>query len=241
MFLKLEVIRASVGDTHSDHSSLPITQPVSVDPMPETPTTYRIAKVDTTSDTLTSRGGLALFVRSLSDIQIAPLLEQAFGHLRKSRKGLPLWSFFQQLFCFLLDGTSRPLRYCDPLKTDPGCAATIETASSQMASSHAMKRFVKGVAGVAGGSFRRILNQVWGGRLRLARPQVIEATIETMVRDNDEAPKRHGVQPPYQTVKGFQPLQMTWAGKIVDAVFRGGASTAMLATPSSLCSAGWSP
>ena len=51
---------------------------------------------------------------------------------------------------------------------------------------------------------------------------MIEATIETMVRDDDEAPKRHGVQPPYQTVKGFQPLQMTWAGKIVDAVFRGG-------------------
>ena len=129
MFLKLEVIRASVGYTHSAHPFLPITQQVSVNPMPETQTTYRIAKVDTTSDTLTSRGGLALFVRYLSEIQLAPLLEHAFGHLRKSRKGLPLWSLFQQLFCFLLDGTSWHLRYFDHLKADPGYAATIETAS----------------------------------------------------------------------------------------------------------------
>jgi hypothetical protein len=190
--------------------------------MPETQITYRIAKVDTTSDTLTSRGGLALFVRYLSQIQIAPLLEQAFGHLRKSRKGLPLWALFQQLFCFLLDGTSRHLRYFDHLKADPGYAATIETASAQMASSHAMKRFFTAFAWVAGGSFRTILNQLFVWRLQLARPRVIEATIDTMVLDNDEAPKRHGVQPTYQQVKGFQPLQMLWAGKIVDAVFRGG-------------------
>jgi len=43
-----------------------------------------------------------------------------------------------------------------------------------------------------------------------------------MVLDNDEAPKRHGVQPTDKTVKGFQPLQMIWAGTSVDAVFRGG-------------------
>lgn len=202
--------------------SLPITQQVSVHPMPDTQTTYRIAKVATTSDTLTSRGGLALFVRYLSQIQIAPLLEGAFGHLRKSRKGLPLWSLFQQLFCFLLDGTSRHLRYFDHLKADPGYAATLETASTHMASSHAMKRFFKAFAWVAGGSFRRILNQLFVWRLQLGRPQMIEATIDTMVLDNDEAPKRHGVQPTYQKVKGFQPLQMIWAGKIVDAVFRGG-------------------
>lgn len=190
--------------------------------MPETQTTYRIAKVETTSDTLTSRGGLALFVRYLAEIQLAPLLEEAFGHLRKSRKGLSLWSFFQQLFCFLLDGTSRHLRYFDHLKADPGYAATLETAPAQLASSHAMKRFFKAFAWVAGGSFRRILNQLFVWRLQLTRPQLIEATIDTMVLDNDEAPQRHGVQPTYKKVKGFQPLQMIWAGKIVDAVFRGG-------------------
>ena len=135
--------------------------------MPETQTTYRIAKVATTSDTLTNRAGLALFVRYLSQIQIAPLLEEAFGPLRKSRKGLPLWSLFQQLFCFLLDGTSRHLRYFDHLKADPGYAATIETARDQMASSHAMKRFFKAFAWTAGGSFRTILNQLFVWRLKL--------------------------------------------------------------------------
>ncbi len=59
-------------------------------PMPKTQTTYRIAQVATTSNTLTSRGGLALFVRYLSQLQLAPLLKEAFGSLRKSRKGLPL-------------------------------------------------------------------------------------------------------------------------------------------------------
>ncbi|MBA3612782.1 MAG: IS1380 family transposase [Nitrospirales bacterium] len=190
--------------------------------MAETQTTYRIAQVDTTSDTLTSRGGLALFVRYLSQIQIAPLLEEAFGSLRKNRKGLPLWALFQQLFCFLLDGTSRHLRYFDHLKADPGYAATLETSCAQLASSHTMKRLFKAFAWTAGGSFRTILNQLCVWRLKLACPRVIEATIDTMVLDNDEAPKRHGVQPTYKKVKGFQPLQMIWAGKIVDAVFRGG-------------------
>lgn len=46
--------------------------------------------------------------------------------------------------------------------------------------------------------------------------------IDTMVMDNDEAPKRHGVQPTYKHEKGFQPLQMIWNSMIVDAVFRGG-------------------
>ncbi len=215
-------LRPSVGYTHPAHPALPITQQVSMSPMPKTQTTYRIAKVATTSDTLTSRAGLALFVRYLSQIQLAPLLEQAFGPLRKSRKGLPRWALFQQLFCFFLDGTSRHLRYFDHLKADPGYAATLETPSDQLASSHTMKRFFKAFAWVAGGSFRTILNQLCAWRLKLACPRVIEATIDTMVLDNDEAPKRHGVQPTYKQVKGFQPLQMIWAGKIVDAVFRGG-------------------
>ena len=85
-----------------------------------------------------------------------------------------------------------------------------------------MKRFFKAFAWTAGGSFRTILNRLFAWRLKLVCPRVIEATIDTMVLDNDEAPKRHGVQPTYKKVKGFQPLQMIWAGKIVDAVFRGG-------------------
>ena len=43
-----------------------------------------------------------------------------------------------------------------------------------------------------------------------------------MVMDNNDAVKRHGVQPTYKKVKGFQPLQLNWKGYFVDAVFRGG-------------------
>ena len=56
----------------------------------------------------------------------------------------------------------------------------------------------------------------------MERPPVINLTLDTMVMDNDEAQKRHGVQPTYKKVKGFQPLQMIWKNKIVDAIFRGG-------------------
>lgn len=43
-----------------------------------------------------------------------------------------------------------------------------------------------------------------------------------MVMDNNEAKKRHGVEPTYKKYLGFQPLQIVWNRKIVDAIFRGG-------------------
>ena len=59
-------------------------------------------------------------------------------------------------------------------------------------------------------------------RLKIEKSEVIDLTIDTMVMDNDESEKRDGVQPTYKKKKGFQPLQIIWNGKIVDAVFRGG-------------------
>ena len=40
--------------------------------------------------------------------------------------------------------------------------------------------------------------------------------------DNNDAERRHGVEPTYKKKKGFQPLQMNWGRYFVDAVFRGG-------------------
>ena len=40
--------------------------------------------------------------------------------------------------------------------------------------------------------------------------------------NNDYAKKRHGVTPTYRKKKGFQPIQFTWKGTIIDAVFRSG-------------------
>lgn len=182
----------------------------------------RINKVDLTEDTLTGRGGLALFVRYLSSIDIYSLLLGCFPNLRKSRKGQPIWNIFKQVFCFFYDGTSRHLTYFDHLKRDEGYAAVIENSLEEMVCSHQVKRFFKGFSWVCGGVFRRILKRLFIWRLRIERPERIELTIDLMILDNDEAEERHGVQPTYKGVKGFGSLQILWKRRIVDAIFRGG-------------------
>ena len=46
--------------------------------------------IEITSDTLTGRGGLALFSRSVRNLEIFPHLDRLFGSMRKSSKGLPV-------------------------------------------------------------------------------------------------------------------------------------------------------
>lgn len=182
----------------------------------------RINRVEVTTDTLTGRGGMALFVRYIEKVGICALLLSSFGHIRKSNKGGAVWNIFKQVLCFLYDGTSRHLTYFDQLKGDSGYAAAIENTEEEMVSSHQVKRFFKAFGWLSGGIFRRALKQMFIWRLKMERPPVINLTLDTMVMDNDEAEKRHGVQPTYKKVKGFQPLQMIWKNKIVDAIFRGG-------------------
>jgi hypothetical protein len=181
-----------------------------------------IDRVEATSDTLTSRGGLTLFVRYLRNIAIYPVLERLFGSIRKNAKGQPVSEIFKQIFCFLLDGTSRHLVYFDALKKDAGYAAAIETDPEKMLSSHAVKRFLGAFSWYRIWLFRSLLQQLFLWRLKIQKPEVVVLGMDTMVMDNDEARKRHGVEPTYKKVKGFQPLQLSWGGLIIDAVFRGG-------------------
>jgi hypothetical protein len=181
-----------------------------------------ISGIDVTSDTLTGRGGLALFSRYLRHIELFPYLERLFGPLRKSGKGVVVGALFHQILCFLVDATSRHLVYFDALKDDEGYARGIETAPDQMASSHTVKRFFTAFNWGRIWLFRRLLRQLFVWRLRLAQPEVIVLGLDTMVMDNDEAQARQGCQPTYKKVKGFQPLQLTWGPFIVDALFRGG-------------------
>ncbi len=53
----------------------------------------KINKIEVTNDTLTGRGGMALFVKYLSSVEIYPLLEGFFGVIRKNNKGLPVWIY----------------------------------------------------------------------------------------------------------------------------------------------------
>ena len=182
----------------------------------------KIRRIEATSDRLTGRAGLTLFVAYLHGIEIFDWFERWFGSIRKNRKGLAIAELFKQVLCFFVDGTSRHVTYFDQLREDDGYAGGIETDRADMASSHQVKRFFKAFAWTRVFLFRRLLQTLFLWRLKIVRPEIIELGIDTMVMDNDDANCRHGVQPTYKKKKGFQPLQMNWGHFIVDAVFRGG-------------------
>ncbi|KPA12874.1 hypothetical protein MHK_006919, partial [Candidatus Magnetomorum sp. HK-1] len=123
---------------------------------------------------------------------------------------------------YLYDGTSRHIIFFNHLKQDNGYAAAIELDPSDMASASMIKRFFSAFGLFCIKPFRAILHKLFIWRININKPAVIEIYIDSMVMNNDDALKRHGVQPTYKKVKGFQPLQVIWDGKIIDAIFRGG-------------------
>jgi hypothetical protein len=143
-----------------------------------------IDEVEATSDTLTSRDGLTPFVRYLRNIAIYPVLERLFGSIRKSAKWQPVSEVFKQVFCFLLDGTSRHLVYFDALKKDAGYAAAIETAPAQMLSSHAVKRFFGAFSWYRIWLFRSLLKQLFRWRLQIRKPEIVVLGMDTMARSD---------------------------------------------------------
>lgn len=181
-----------------------------------------IAGIEVTSDTLTSRAGLALFARYLDQIGLGWFLSRWLGPLRKSAKGLPAVECARQILLFLIDGTCRHLTHFDALKKDAGYAATIERRPEDLVSSHAVKRFIGSIGFGRVWLLRRLLQEMFVWRLNLAAPKVVVLDLDVMVMDNDEAEQREGVSPTYKKVKGFAPLQMVWGRVIVDAVFRAG-------------------
>jgi hypothetical protein len=181
-----------------------------------------INDVEITEDVLTSRSGLTLFVRYLRSIELLPYMEKVFAKIRKSRKGQDISEIFKQLFCFFVDGTSRHLIYFDRLKEDEGYRSSIESEPDVMLSSHSVKRFFMAMLISWSFMFRKVLQKLFLWRLSTAKPALILLGLDTMVMDNDEADKRHGVKPTYKKVKGFQPLQLTWGRFIIDAIFRSG-------------------
>jgi len=192
--------------------------------MNETKTSERrkIARLETTNDTLTSRGGLAFFVKYVEAVGVMRLLLAKFEGIRKSAKGVTVANMFLQALYFFFDGTSRHVSYFDDLKKDAGYAAVVEMSDKQMASSHAVKRFFGAFSIFTAAAFRWVLKELFVWRLKLKQPVLVMLTLDTMVMDNDDALKREGCDPTYKKVKGFQPLQLIWEGKIVDAIFRRG-------------------
>jgi len=182
----------------------------------------QIAAIEETRDTLTSRAGLALFARYLDRIGIAWFAERWLGPIRKNRKGASASECLRQILLFFIDGTSRYLTRFDDLKQDPGYAATIERHPDDLVSSHAVKRFIGNFSFGRIWLLRKLLQEIFIWRLCLEKPKIIILDLDVMVLDNDDAPKREGVQPTYKKVKGFAPLQMVWGRIIIDAVLRAG-------------------
>ena len=100
-----------------------------------------ISEPGITTDVLSSRGGLNLFVRYIRNIGLCHRMEVLFGSMKKSRKGQPVIEIFKQLLCNFVDGTSRHLVHYDELREDAGYAGTIESRLEGLLSSHAVKRF----------------------------------------------------------------------------------------------------
>ncbi len=90
----------------------------------------KIRRIEATSDRLTGRAGLALFVAYLHGIEIFGWFERWFDAFRKNRKGLAIVAFFKQVLCFFVDGTSRRLTYFDQLREDEGYTVILRTIRS---------------------------------------------------------------------------------------------------------------
>ena len=182
----------------------------------------KIDEIGITNDVLTGRGGMAPFVRYLCGTGLLAYIVSSFLPLRIRNRGIKVSDLIKQVICCFVEGGSRHLTYFNTLRKDRGYAAAIETSPEDMATSHAIKRFVGKISFPRIFSLRRILQKMFIHRLNLLKPSVIVLGIDTMVMNNDDANCREGVKPSYKKVKGFQPLQMNWGGRLVDAVFRGG-------------------
>ena len=185
-------------------------------------TDSKIKGVESSNENLTGRGGLSLFSQYLDNINIFELLFPKFKDIRKNNKGLPVNEAFKQIFCFFVDGTSSHLSYFDQLFIDPAYGPLIGIDSEDKASSHAIKRFFNGFTVMHTNQFTSINKSIFLWRLNITNPDIIILDLDAMVLDNDQAIKRKGVNTTYKNVKGFNALQMTWEGLIIDTIFRSG-------------------
>ena len=119
-----------------------------------------------------------------------------------------------------MDDNRRHLCRFDHLKHDEGNTALLATIEQHLVSSHSVKRFFDRFPFLRIYVFRQLLQRLFIWMLRQTNRSVIEFCIDTIVLNNDDARKRHGVQPTYKKDKGFHPLQMNWGRYMVDAVFR---------------------
>ncbi len=184
----------------------------------------QITTVQITSDKITGRGGLLFILRYLERIKIFHVIETILGEVCKNKKGKRVEFIMRQIMAKMIDGSDTSITGFDRLKQDEGYAAEIEVKKEAMLSSHMVKRFFRKFVGLKYVLFRKVLIELFVWRLHIKQPKIIVLDIDTMVLDNDDAKKRQGVDVTYKNKKGYQPLQISWENKIVDALFRRGSA-----------------
>jgi len=185
----------------------------------------KITKIGVTNDKISARGGLPLILRYIEEIGLYKLISgNILPLLSTNRKGLQLQQFLKQMLAFFIDGTNMAISGFDHLKNDEGYAALLESKTSEMASSHQIKRFFAKISIITNHIFNKILHELFVWRLKISKPQIIELGIDTMVMDNDSSKKREGNEVTYKKKKGFQPLHICWGPFLIDVLFRKGSA-----------------
>lgn len=184
----------------------------------------KITKIEITNDTITGRGGLALFLRYVEQIKFYPMAEKTLGKLHVRNRAMTLYQFLKQMIGFFIDGTYMSIESFNKRKNDEGYVALLENQKEEMASSHQVKRFFGKLLEkkITNKIYRKILHSLFIWRLNIEKPKVIILGIDTMVMDNDDAKKREGVEPTYKKKKGYQPLHICWGSYLIDVLFRSG-------------------
>ena len=187
-------------------------------------TGQQITTVEITEDKITGRGGLLFILRYLEKSKIFNLIGTVLGDISGNKKAKPAEFILRQVMAKMIDGSDSSIKGFDRLKQDEGYASEIEVVKEDMVSSHMVKRFFNKFTGIKFKIYRKVLQELFVWRLHITQPSMILLDMDTMVLDNDDAKQRQGVDVTYKNKCGFQPLQITWKGKIVDALFRRGSA-----------------
>lgn len=166
-----------------------------------------------------------MFLRYVEQTGLYSLISSTiYSLISQSIKGLQLHQFLKQILAFFMDGTNMSISGFDQSKKDEAYAALLECNTTQLASSHQIKRYFAKLSIIGNLIFNKILNELFIWRLNIEKPKIIELGIDTMVLDNDSAVKREGNEPTYKRKKGFQPLHISWGRFLIDVMFRKGSA-----------------
>ena len=185
----------------------------------------KITKLGITNKKISARGGISLFLCYIQNVKLYGLISISLGSfIFLSSRGLQLEQFLKQMFAFFIDGTDMSISSFDRKKKDEGYAALLENHTSEMASSHQIKRFFMKFIFTKDSVYNKILHELFIWRLHIENPKIIVLGIDTMIMDNDSSKKREGCEPTYKKKKGFQPLHICWGTFLIDVLFRKGSA-----------------